>query len=84
MFRTQFPTSPMTHTERRVTTRRGDASAKPARIQRERDFGVGYGNSSGYASIHRERDFGVGYGNSSGYASNRSYATPATALFRCR
>ena len=32
----------------------------------------------------RERDFGVGYGNSSGYASNRSYATPQPAYFRCR
>jgi len=83
MFRTQSP-SPMTHTERRLTQCRGDDAAKQARIHRERDFGIGYGNSSGYASSHRERDFGVGYGTSSGYASNRSYATPATALFRCR
>lgn len=83
MFRTQSPL-PMAYTERRLTPRRGDVSAKPARIHRERDFGVGYGNSSGYARIQRERDFGVGYGNSSGYASNRSYATPATPLFRCR
>ncbi len=84
MFRTQSPTSPMTHTERRVTTRRGDVSTKPARIHRDRDFGIGYGSSSGYASSHRDRDFGIGYGTSSGYASNRNYATPATALFRCR
>ena len=83
MFRTQSP-SPMTHTERRLTPRRGDDRARSARIHRERDFGVGYGNSSGYASSHRERDFGIGYGNSSGYVSNRSYATPAAALFRCR
>ena len=26
------------------------SAAAPARIHRERDFGVGYGNSSGYAS----------------------------------
>lgn len=84
MFRTQSPTSPMTHTERRLNPRRGDDGANSARIRRERDFGIGYGNSSGYASSHRERDFGIGYGNSSGYASPRSYATPATALFRCR
>ena len=84
MFRTQSPTSPMTHTERRQTPRRGDDSTKSGRIHRDRDFGIGYGNSSGYASSHRERDFGIGYGNSSGYASTRSYATPATALFRCR
>ena len=53
------------YAERRLTPRRGDGAAQPARI-------------------HRERDFGVGYGNSSGYASNRSYATPQTAYFRCR
>jgi len=56
---------PTTYVERRLTPRRGDGGASPARI-------------------HRERDFGVGYGSSSGYASNRSYATPATAYFRCR
>ena len=84
MFRTQSPTSPMTHTERRVIPRRGDVTARAARIHPDRDLGVGYGNSSGYASSHRERDFGIGYGTSSGYASNRSYATPAGALFRCR
>lgn len=83
MFRTQsaLPTS---HAERRLTPRRGDDRARSARIHPDRDLGVGYGNSSGYASSHRERDFGIGYGNSSGYASNRSYATPASALFRCR
>lgn len=52
------------YVERRLTPRRGDG-VTPARI-------------------HRERDFGVGYGNSSGYASNRSYATPVAAYFRCR
>ncbi len=64
MFRTQSP-SPAAFVERRLTPRRGDGAAAPARV-------------------HRERDFGVGYGNSSGYASNRSYATPQTAYFRCR
>ena len=63
MFSIQSPRL-MAYVERRLTPRRGDG-AKPARI-------------------HRERDFGVGYGNSSGYASNRSYATPTTAYFRCR
>ncbi len=56
---------PSAYIERRLTPRRGDGDAAPARI-------------------HRERDFGVGYGSSSGYASNRNYATPATAYFRCR
>ena len=84
MFRTQSPTSPMTHTERRVTPRRGDVTARAARIHPDRDFGVGYGSSSGYASSHRERDFGIGYGTSSGYASNRSYAAPQAVYFRCR
>jgi hypothetical protein len=64
MYRIQSP-SPAANVERRLTTRRGDDGANTARI-------------------HRERDFGVGYGNSSGYASNRSYATPQTAYFRCR
>ena len=49
MFRTQSP-SPAAFVERRLTPRRGDGGAEPARIHRERDFGVGYGNSSGYAS----------------------------------
>ena len=49
MFRTQSPT-PAAYVERRLTPRRGDGGAEPARIHRERDFGVGYGNSSGYAS----------------------------------
>ena len=30
--------------------------AAPARTHRERDFGVGYGNSSGYASSRRYAD----------------------------
>jgi hypothetical protein len=64
MFAIQSP-RPATHVERRLTPRRGDGYAAPARI-------------------HRQRDFGVGYGSSSGYASNRNYATPATAYFRCR
>lgn len=64
MFTIQSP-RPSAYVERRLTPRRGDGSTQPARI-------------------HRERDFGVGYGNSSGYASNRNYATPATAYFRCR
>ena len=49
MFRTESP-RPMAFVERRLTPRRGDGVAAPARIHRERDFGVGYGNSSGYAS----------------------------------
>ena len=49
MFRTQSP-SPTAFVERRLTPRRGDGAAAPARIHRERDFGVGYGSSSGYAS----------------------------------
>ena len=49
MFRTQSPT-PAAYVERRLTPRRGDGGAEPARIHRERDFGVGYGNSSWYAS----------------------------------
>ena len=64
MFAIQSP-RPIAFVERRLTPRRGDAGAKKARI-------------------HRARDFGVGYGNSSGYASNRSYAAPETAYFRCR
>jgi hypothetical protein len=49
MFRIQSP-SPMAFVERRLTPRRGDGGAVNARIHRERDFGVGYGSSSGYAS----------------------------------
>ena len=52
MFRIQSP-SPMAYVERRLTPRRGDGGAQPARIHRERDFGVGYGSSSGYASAGR-------------------------------
>ncbi len=46
MFRTQSPI-PAAFVERRQTPRRGDGGA---RVHRERDFGVGYGSSSGYAS----------------------------------
>jgi hypothetical protein len=49
MFRTPSP-SPASFVERRLTPRCGDGGAAPARIHRERDFGVGYGSSSGYAS----------------------------------
>ena len=42
--------------ERRKTSRPTTASAAPARIHRERDFGVGYGSSSGYASNRRYAD----------------------------
>ncbi len=57
MFRTQSP-SPVAFVERRLTPRRGDDGAliapqAAARIHRERDFGVGYGNSSGYALSKR-------------------------------
>ena len=59
MFRTQSPI-PAAYVERRLTPRRGDgAEAQTARVHRERDFGVGYGNSSGYASARRyTRDWG--------------------------
>lgn len=49
MFRTQSP-RPMAFVERRLTPRRGDGGETQARVHRARDFGVGYGNSSGYAS----------------------------------
>ena len=39
--------------ERRKTPRPTTATVAPARIHRERDFGVGYGSSSGYASNRR-------------------------------
>ena len=53
MFRIQSP-SPTVYVERRLTPRRGaGGAAAPARIHRERDFGVGYGSSSGYASNRR-------------------------------
>ena len=52
MFRIQSP-SPTAFVERRLTPRRGDGATAPARIHRERDFGVGYGSSSGYASAGR-------------------------------
>ena len=68
MFRTQSP-SLAAFVERRLTPRRGDDGALAPQAT---------------ARVHRERDFGVGYGNSSGYASNRSYAMPQAAYFRCR
>ncbi len=49
MFRIQSP-RPSAYTERRLTPRRGDGGTQPPRIHRARDFGVGYGSSSGYAS----------------------------------
>ena len=42
--------------ERRKTSRPTASTAAPARIHRERDFGVGYGSSSGYASNRRYAD----------------------------
>ncbi len=42
--------------ERRKTPRTSATIAAPARIHRERDFGVGYGSSSGYASNRRYAD----------------------------
>ena len=43
--------------ERRKTSRPTATTATPAaRIHRERDFGVGYGSSSGYASNRRYAD----------------------------
>ena len=42
--------------ERRKTPRPTADTAAPARIHRERDFGVGYGSSSGYASNRRYAD----------------------------
>lgn len=41
---------PMAYVERRLTPRSRNTETKQAHIHRERDFGVGYGNSSGYAS----------------------------------
>lgn len=41
---------------------------------REREPGVGYGDSSGYARLHEQRRTGTGYGSSSGYAGTRRYA----------
>ena len=49
MFSTVSP-RPMAFVERRLTPRRGDGAVAQARIHRERDFGVGYGSSSGYGS----------------------------------
>lgn len=46
-FRTQTPSNPSSK----------PSAALPSRhIHRERDFGVGYGNSSGYASTRRYAD----------------------------
>lgn len=46
--------------ERRKTPRTSSATATrntaPARIHRERDFGVGYGSSSGYGSNRHYAD----------------------------
>ena len=42
--------------DRRKTARPTAPMAAPARIHRERDFGVGYGSSSGYASNRRYAD----------------------------
>jgi hypothetical protein len=42
--------------ERRKAPRTNASTAGPARIHRERDFGVGYGSSSGYASNRRYAD----------------------------
>ena len=46
--------------ERRKTPRTAPttttANAAPARIHRERDFGIGYGSSSGYGSNRRYAD----------------------------
>jgi hypothetical protein len=60
MFRIQSP-SPMSFVERRLTPRRGDGGAQPARVHRERDFGVGYGSSSGYASNRHYAPMGCTY-----------------------
>ncbi len=61
------------------------ASPRPmAYVERRLTPRTGHQGGEVQARVHRERDFGVGYGNSSGYASNRSYATPQPAYFRCR
>ena len=59
MFRTASP-RPMAYVERRLTPRTGHQGGEvQARVHRERDFGVGYGNSSGYAADRRyTRDWG--------------------------
>jgi hypothetical protein len=51
----------MSFVERRLTPRRGDGGAQPARVHRERDFGVGYGSSSGYASNRHYAPMGCTY-----------------------
>ena len=43
-------------TPRNTTTSATAVSVVAARVHRERDFGVGYGNSSGYASSRRYAD----------------------------
>ena len=53
MFRTASP-RPMAYVERRLTPRTGHKGGEvQARVHRERDFGVGYGNSSGYGTRRR-------------------------------
>ena len=46
-------------TARPTQTARDAAPSRPQFDRRERDFGIGYGNSSGYASARRyTRDWG--------------------------
>ncbi|HTL13595.1 MAG TPA: hypothetical protein VL251_00675 [Thermomonas sp.] len=63
---------------------RTESPSPMAFIERRLTPRRGDGGAQPAARIHRERDFGVGYGSSSGYASNRHYAAPAAAYFRCR
>lgn len=42
--------------DRRHDDRRTDGNVTPIRAYRERDFGVGYGRSSGYAAERRYTD----------------------------
>jgi len=47
----QFPSASQSRNV--ATERRGSAQASKTTRRRERDFGVGYGKSSGYASADR-------------------------------
>lgn len=51
--------APITARQTTAQTLRGSATTSARFDRRERDFGIGYGNSSGYASVRRyTRDSG--------------------------
>lgn len=49
----QLPTRPTPNPATSATTTAAQGAAPVRHLHRERDFGVGYGNSSGYASTRR-------------------------------